>query len=420
MKKNLAIILVMVMLFSLSACEDPEDSQATGGSQTAANPTGSNPSTAPSVPGSGSVSDNPAHAKDSYTGTEEAVAQCRDEVVATFNGAELTNAQLQLYYWYEVYGFLNDYSMYLGYLNFDYTKPLDTQICAFDKTVTWQKYFLQNALRNWQRNTALAQMAEAAGFQMPEAYRNELDAMPEQLKTNAAQNGFASADLLVQGTFGAGLTLDDYMQYTELYYYGYAYFSVLYASIDPTMEEIETYFIKNEQALANQGIKKDGSFTIDVRHILVLIDNVVAEMGGSTATEEHWTACLDAAQVIYDEFLAGDRSEDLFGTLANRYSDDQNGNVTNGGLYSGVKQGQMVTEFNDWCFDETRIPGDTGLVKTQFGYHVMYFVGREEAWISKTRSLIISEKSEQMISDAMDAHTMETAYESIVIAEVKL
>ena len=124
--------------------------------------------------------------------------------------------------------------------------------------------------------------------------------------------------------------------------------------------------------------------------------------------------------MIYDEFLAGDRSEDLFGTLANRYSDDQNGNVTNGGLYSGVKQGQMVTEFNDWCFDETRIPGDTGLVKTQFGYHVMYFVGREEAWISKTRSLIISEKSEQMISDAMDAHTMETAYESIVIAEVKL
>ena len=35
----------------------------------------------------------------------------------------------------------------------------------------------------------------------------------------------------------------------------------------------------------------------------------------------------------------------------------------------------MVPAFNDWCFDEARQPGDTGLVHTDYGCHVMYYVG---------------------------------------------
>ena len=37
----------------------------------------------------------------------------------------------------------------------------------------------------------------------------------------------------------------------------------------------------------------------------------------------------------------------------------------------------MVTEFNDWCFDESRKPGDHGIVETSYGYHLMYFVENE-------------------------------------------
>ena len=37
----------------------------------------------------------------------------------------------------------------------------------------------------------------------------------------------------------------------------------------------------------------------------------------------------------------------------------------------------MVTEFNDWCFDESRQPGDHGIVETSYGYHLMYFVENE-------------------------------------------
>ena len=35
----------------------------------------------------------------------------------------------------------------------------------------------------------------------------------------------------------------------------------------------------------------------------------------------------------------------------------------------------MVTEFNDWCFDSSRKTGDSGVVETPYGAHVMYFSG---------------------------------------------
>ena len=59
---------------------------------------------------------------------------------------------------------------------------------------------------------------------------------------------------------------------------------------------------------------------------------------------------------------------------------DDTGSNTKGGLYTEVYKGQMVTEFNDWCFDESRQPGDTGIVYNEgsyTGYHVIYFVGTD-------------------------------------------
>ena len=38
----------------------------------------------------------------------------------------------------------------------------------------------------------------------------------------------------------------------------------------------------------------------------------------------------------------------------------------------------MVTEFNDWCFDSARKTGDVDIVETEYGYHIMYFVGTSD------------------------------------------
>lgn len=382
--------------------------------------------------------ENTIHYKDAYTLEDKKAVKKMDAVVATMGGQELDNAQLQIYYWNEVYGFLSNYSYYLSYIGFDYSKPLSEQACYFDQTVTWEQYFLDSAIQVWQSNVAFAEIAKEKGFKLPEDYQKDLDGMEESLTKSAEDGGYESLDAMVQESFGAGVTFDDYFEYMQVYYLGYAYFEELYNAIDPTEEDIEAYFTANEEKLNGQGIKKDGSYTVDVRHILVMIDNIVAEMEkeestpdaqdeegedtetDSQYTDEQWAACLAAAQKIYDEWLAGDKTEEHFGELANKYSHDQDGKVTNGGIYTFVEEGKMVAEFNDWCFDENRKPGDTDLVKTQFGYHVMYFVGSEETWFTKTRSAYISEQSNKIVEDALAQFTIEINYKNIVLCNVSL
>ena len=65
--------------------------------------------------------------------------------------------------------------------------------------------------------------------------------------------------------------------------------------------------------------------------------------------------------------------------MANTYSSDPGSN-TNGGLYTDVAEGDMLETFNDWIMDESHQTGDTGLVKTVHGYHIMYYVEDEDIW----------------------------------------
>ena len=80
------------------------------------------------------------------------------------------------------------------------------------------------------------------------------------------------------------------------------------------------------------------------------------------------------ADVVVAAYQAGELTEAAIGELAKQHSAD--GNAAQGGIYEGVTPGQMVETFNDWCFDPARQPGDTGVVETEYGAHVMYFVGQ--------------------------------------------
>ena len=114
--------------------------------------------------------------------------------------------------------------------------------------------------------------------------------------------------------------------------------------------------------------------TVSVRHILVKAE--ASEDGTYT------DAAKARAEEILAEYNSGDKTEDSFAALANEYSEDDGSN-TNGGLYENIYKGQMVQEFNDFCFAGHKA-GDTGIVygesSSYAGYHVMYFVGEGEQY----------------------------------------
>ena len=134
---------------------------------------------------------------------------------------------------------------------------------------------------------------------------------------------------------------------------------------------------------------------INVRHILVQ-----PETGeGGTISDEAWTAAELKAQELLEEFLGGEATEDSFAAMAVENSEDQ-GSASNGGLYINIYKGQMVAPFENWCFDESRSPGDTGIVKTSYGYHIMYFssVG-DSNLVSTMYDVVLDEK----FNDWMDS-----------------
>ena len=47
----------------------------------------------------------------------------------------------------------------------------------------------------------------------------------------------------------------------------------------------------------------------------------------------------------------------------------------------------MAKEFNDWSFDTARKTGDSAVIQTSYGYHIMYFVAQGRPfWIVDSES----------------------------------
>lgn len=118
------------------------------------------------------------------------------------------------------------------------------------------------------------------------------------------------------------------------------------------------------------------STTADVRHILLSFKE--DPQSQEAATTEEIAAAKNKADDVYAEWKKSKMTEADFSALADKYTTDT-GNTAedgtkNGGLYKDMTTGQMVAPFENWSFDPARKPGDTGIVKTTYGYHVMYFV----------------------------------------------
>lgn len=131
---------------------------------------------------------------------------------------------------------------------------------------------------------------------------------------------------------------------------------------------------------------RDASETVDVRHILFKVDS---------EAEDQTKAKADAKKKAEDalaEWQKGDKTEESFAALATEKTEDT-GSQSTGGLYERVYKGQMVKSFENWCFDKGRKAGDTGIVESEHGYHVMFFVQKndEPLWKLKIRDALSSE-----------------------------
>lgn len=123
--------------------------------------------------------------------------------------------------------------------------------------------------------------------------------------------------------------------------------------------------------------RNDNKAPLDnVRHILVGFEGGTTDSNGSTTySDEEKAAARTEAESILAQWKAGDKTEDSFAALATEKTDDT-ASAETGGLYEDISPASnYVTAFKEWALDDSRKPGDTGIVETEYGYHVMYYCG---------------------------------------------
>ncbi len=167
---------------------------------------------------------------------------------------------------------------------------------------------------------------------------------------------------------------------------------------DTTSEESTTEAETTAAAKEAEDVKVETLDTSKYEGVGIYLD-----VNADTAKDK---ASYKKAQDILEEYLNGDRTADAFEALQNKYSEDTRD--SDGDLkytvYEDTKKGDMVAEFEDWALTDGRKEGDVGIVETEYGYHIMYFVKTETTtWKDTVASSLASSALSDYQQEIMDA-----------------
>ncbi len=155
-------------------------------------------------------------------------------------------------------------------------------------------------------------------------------------------------------------------------------------------------------------------YPVTVRHLLIQVSDddsdtdtdSDSDSSDDSSTTTHTDAEAKAlAEQYYQEWKDGDATDDSFKELAVAHSEDS-GVSDNEGLYEDITpSSSYVQEFLDWCFADGRKAGDSGIIKSEYGYHIMYCVSvaTEPQWKTSIRSILGENAYNDFYDSAADA-----------------
>ncbi|MDO5399377.1 MAG: peptidylprolyl isomerase [Eubacteriales bacterium] len=429
MKKIITLLLALAMVLGL----------LTGCAETAAPTEATVPTTAAAaaVPGETAPPDgNPddVTCKGSYTGP------LGTKAVARVGSETLTPGVLQAAYWAQVEQFRRGTWEETP----DFDKPLDVQPCPLDEDVaSWQQYFLKRALDTWHTAQALALQSQEVPMATEEAYKPDpekhaeymtdmpanrvlygnnkfyvpnsmhqafLDGLPALLKDLAENRGYGNADAMADKAFGT--TLADLTAFAELYNRSYMYFTTLSYDLEPEVQETagETKFVDIRQILLYPQVEQNPWQPVENPET-----PQIGADGTVTCSEELWQSGMAVAEKLLNEWRYGIRAgEATFAELANQHSQDR-GTAVNGGSYRDLQPGQLDPALDEWCFDPERKPGDTTVIRTDYGIHILYFSGSSDG----SDKSAMNTAQQALLRSAREQYPMEVDYAAISLKEAQ-
>ena len=294
----------------------------------------------------------------------------------TINGQTISALEYDFYY-YMIY---QNYSQYASYgavpTGADGTFDL-TAACTMTgyESKTWGDYIKDNALKQLQDTYILASYASTAGMILTSADQTTIDNFYTSVKSSA--DGYSmTVDAFLTTMYGAKANKADLQPVIERYLLASQYMTSLESGYTFTDAELQAYYTANKDSYKNTDIPT-------VRHILFMAPVGVSGYSDATADEQA------SAKALAEAALAKIKTyDDMVSVGAAALAD---GSAKESAEYT-VATGDMVQTFEDWCYDTARKPGDTAIIQTEYGYHVMYFVKTQKDWMSDAVSSLKSDK----------------------------
>jgi len=303
----------------------------------------------------------------------------------TIGDIVITAPEYNFYFVEFMYQAFEAYFHQLGFPPFDIEAPLEDQMHPNGEE-TWADYvhgLIERALQQYAG-------ARSIGIQLSARELEFLEENEIALLEFATSEGITVDEYV--GSFFADMTGEMFMWFLEREMIINTWRMNTITDMSFTMQEKEEFFYENWEEFApwSDGTRDLEVSSVDARHILVMFSDEYTE-------EES----LELAEAILAEWKAGEATEDSFAILAGERTDD-GGSAHTGGLYSNISPGMMVLEFDAWIFDPSREFGDTDIVETQFGFHIMFFVQSNIEWEQYTHSAMVGRAVAELIDQLSD------------------
>ncbi len=140
----------------------------------------------------------------------------------------------------------------------------------------------------------------------------------------------------------------------------------------------------------------DQEQTHDVRHLLIRAGDATT----TDPTQAQYDEAEAQAQALLDEWRSGEATEESFTALVTSNSQDSS-SAQNGGLISNITSTSSYVEpFRAWAIDPARRAGDAELVKTEYGWHIMYYVSTNDPIWRQNTAVALENQDYEALADA--------------------
>lgn len=303
----------------------------------------------------------------------------------------LTNAEYNFYFTELKFQAEERYFNMLGHEPFDVFVHVGEQM-HFDGNQTWEDYIHKQVAEMFM----MYAQALASGTSLTEGNLEMLADNEEWIAEIASMDGM-TLDELIDDHF-PGMTWEMFRRHMERDMLVRNWVADEMAGLSFSDAEMDTFFEANWPDFAPWSYGEREMYSrVDVRHILIQS----LEIGIDAARE--------AAEEILAEWRDGLATESSFADLATLRTEDP-GSAHTGGLYTDVFPGDMVPEFDAWIFAPHRSFGDTDIVDTMWGSHVMFFVDgydRVENWQPVTEAEMARIAFDALMDSLSEIHNVQ-------------